>query len=82
MFRVYGVYYFKKYPEWLILCTNLDLRRGYMDGLAFIETGEFDTAVSLNINNVQAIEVGYIYGRDRSMTIKLGKIIKKGKTNA
>jgi hypothetical protein len=61
--RSYGVYKFKDYPEWDIVCTNIteDDRRGnYMTGLAFTESGRFDTMVTLKLP-MKGQEVGYIY---------------------
>ena len=72
--RIYGVYKFSNYPEWLILATDFDSM--FVDGhnhVSPVETiqgmafdpnsGKFQSMVELRLDRVgEYEEVGYVYG--------------------
>ena len=66
--RIYGIYQFKDYPEWDILCT--DIEEQYMNGLAFTKNGKFDTGVTL-ATPMMGKEVGYIYNPNKGFNLIL-----------
>ena len=69
--RIYGVYKFENHPEWNVLVTDFRKYNGgkivVLRGLAFLENGDFETIVELDIKRLEKnpVEIGYVYGEGR-----------------
>jgi len=70
--QIYGVYNFKRYPEWNILVINIYHYGEYnmLDGLAFENNGKFVTKVALRLP-LKGKEVGYVYGTNADFSLEL-----------